>query len=156
MSLVDVHTWITYDGVWQDSTEGNKAWLDLNYVDVADYSAAARQFSCKSETNSSNITNCSTDVSTSYNGPAISKGKGYAWYAMDTVEVLGGTQCIVTADAMKQLEQFIPETALDNSIFDRGMQVWSQLFADLWTARVYILGFGLCISMVSFCLEYVV
>jgi len=27
------------------------------------------------------------------------------------------------------------------------MQVWSQLFADLWTARVYILGFGLCISM---------
>lgn len=143
----DVNTLITYDGVWQPSSGG--AQLPLDYVKVADYSNASDVMSCTDET-------CwDTNLYRSPFSPGVRLGYGYAFYAGTTYGVLG--RCYMTTRAIERIEEQmdfeIASTAqiasdlLGVSALNDVYAFWNRVFADLWTARAYVLGFGFGVSL---------
>ncbi len=139
-NLVDIQTFVTYNGIWQ----GDDATLETNFVDIADYSNATGMKTCTEDS-------CPTDPSASWFSSGILKGYGFAWYAVDTVEVLG-VRCMANPSALDEIEAQV-QTAQDTPIFDidgvnQAQKIWSNLYGDLYEAGYHILIFGLVVSMV--------
>jgi len=138
--LVDVHTLITYNGVYQ----GSNATLNATYVDVANYTNATGVRTC-------DATSCFTDPRFSWYTEGINQGLGFAYYAVDTVEVLG-VRCLANPKALEELDNQITTNA-DNPILDIGglnefQRIWNNLYGDIYEARYPILLFGAAAAMV--------
>lgn len=140
-NFVDVQTFITYNGVWQ----GDGAVLTAeDYISMPDYTNATGVLSCTED-------DCPTDPSQSWASSGIRKGNGFAWYAVDTIEVLGN-RCISNPSALDELKEQI-WTSDDTPVFDldglnETRSVWSNLYGDLYEARYHIMLFGCVLSMV--------
>lgn len=143
----DVNTLITYDGVWQPSSGGSQ--LPLDYVRVADYSNASDVMSCTDA-------KCwDTDLYRSPYSPGVRLGYGYAFYAGTTYGVLG--RCYMTTAALDRIEEQMdfkiasPTEAASDLLgiaaLEDAYAFWNRVFADLWTARAYVLGFGFGVSL---------
>lgn len=137
--LVDVRTLITYAGIYQ--VEGSI--LPADYIDIGDYSNSSDAVPC-----TANL--CypdPTDPTSSWSTPGVARGFGIAYYAGDTYELL--FRCYYTAEA----DQAIRDLVVTDSLVDTGVnpvadtnELVNDLFADLYIARRYVLGFG-----VGFC-----
>jgi hypothetical protein len=139
-NLVDVRTFVTYNGLWL----GDGATLNSSFVDIADYSNATGVLTCTEDT-------CPTDPDSSWISSGILRGNGFAWYATDTIEVLG-VRCVANPSALDELDDLI-QTSEDTPVFDidgfnQAQKIWSNLYGDLYEAGYYILIFGLVVSMV--------
>ena len=133
--LIDVKTMVTYGGVWQ--AEGS--WLDPDFVQIGNYSTTEDVLYCSQE-------KCFPDLDdpwSSWTSDGVRRGYGYAFYAGDTYELLW--RCYYTTEAEKQIEKAIGFDG-DLDIIDDATAVWNRLFADMYTARKYILGFGFGLS----------
>ena len=137
--LVDVHTLITYGGVYQ----GAEAFLPADYVNMADYSNATHVQFC------GNIT-CNTNPLYSWNTLGVLKGNGFAYYALDTSEVLN-TRCISNPAAVKMLKTIIDTGAdpIDIEAWSDTKTFISNLTNDVYQARVHVFVFGIFAAMVS-------
>ena len=139
----DVHTLITYGGIWQ--TEG--AELAPDFVEVADYSNVSDAAFCTQE-------NCFPDPnvpSTSWKSDGVNRGLGYAFYASSTYWALW--RCYITDKAEERLETQLNATnvlsigdagaeLLGLDAVDDAYQFWNRLYADLWAAQKFIFGIG--------------
>jgi hypothetical protein len=140
--LVDPQTLITYAGVYQ----GNNASLPKNYANMPNYATAynsSTNYTC-------NSFKCPTDPQYSWISLGIRMGTGYAYYAMDTIEIFGN-RCIVNPNAKKVLEQQvnIPTGSIVNTKFvNNQYEFWKNLYADLFMAKEFIFGFGFLVSLV--------
>lgn len=143
--LTDVQTLVTYSGVWQPS--GGSPELPIDFIKVGDYSNASDAKSCTDST-------CYPDVSnpksswTSFSG--VNRGLGYAFYASSTYKALW--RCFVTDSAEKSLEEQLGGEVVGAGDvvalagvkgLEDSYKFLNRLFADLWAARDYVLGFGL-------------
>jgi choline transporter-like protein 2/4/5 len=82
-------------------------------------------------------------------GDYVSQGKGYAFFALDTVDFMN--RCSLSANATIYLEEMASTTAGNGE--EEGFL--SKLYSDLWTGMTWILGAGFCIAMViSFVYTY--
>jgi choline transporter-like protein 2/4/5 len=138
-NFVDVHTLVTYDGVYQE----DGSFLTADFIDIADYSNATGVRTCDAST-------CSTDPSSSWFSDGIKEGKGYAYYAMDTVEVLQ-VRCLTNPTSYTELQANI--TTGSDSVFDldgvnEATKIWNNLYGDIYEARLLIILFGLGAAMV--------
>lgn len=128
---IDLRTMVTYGGVWQ--AEG--AWLDPDFVQVANYSTTEDVLFCTQQKCFPDL----DDPKSSWTSDGVRRGYGYAFYAGDTYELLW--RCYYTTDSEKEIEDTLDIDG-DFDIIDDATAVWNRLFADLYTARRYILGFG--------------
>jgi len=140
-ALVDVRTLLTYNGVFQMDKEKD-AILGLDYVDVADYSTAENLKVCDD-------TNCDTDPTVSWYKLGISMGYGFAYYAVDTVEILG-VRCIANPSSLEMLK-----TQIDTGNDPLDIEAWTitqeflrNLYGDIFEARYYVLTFGIAAALV--------
>jgi len=133
-NLTDIHSFITYNGVYQE--EGSI--LPNNFVEVADYS------------NSSNVQSCTKDTCDSWNSVGIMKGYGFAFYAVNSFETLGGTRCMADPVALKKLKSQInvnDASILKIDILDKGKAIMSNLYSDLYISRNYLMmAFGVAMA----------
>lgn len=154
-NLTDVYTAITYGGLYQVN---GSATLPAEAIRVADYSSSPDAKGCT--TGAGGIDTCYPfgDARLSWTAPGFNRGWGYAYYALDTVQVLW--RCIPNLEAIDKLKE---ETSwseevqnVTNStgeadwleIADEGGTFWGNLFADLWTAKEWIFGFGFGVSLI--------
>ena len=101
--LVDIHTWITYDGVWQDVN--SSSWLNKSYISIANYSTVGtNNHKCNEDLCDTTESGKDGNLLSPYYGDAINKGKGYAYYAVDTFEFAFG-RCIDNPKATKELKK---------------------------------------------------
>jgi hypothetical protein len=135
--LVDPRTLITYNGVYQE--EGSV--LNASFVNMPDYNDAENVLSCTE-------TLCSTDPNISWTRPGISKGYGFAYYALDTYEVLG-VRCISNPSAKDKLRDLIQmdNDPLDIDIWTNTQEFFGNLYGDIFVARYYVLMFGIAAAM---------
>jgi len=148
--LVDIHTWITYAGVWQNVNGSN--WLNKSYISMANYSTATNNQKCDEDSCDTTETGKDSKFVSPYYGNAINKGNGYAYYAVDTFEFAFG-RCIDNPKATKELKKQInlisEESFIDIDHYDDAVNVWNHVFADSFEARWYIVVFGICGSLVA-------
>jgi len=138
-TLIDVHTLITYSGVYQ----GDGAWLDADFVQIADYSTSNYTIACTEET-------CDTDPNTSWSSEGINGGFGFAWYAVDSFEILG-TRCVSNPNAVEELKSIVTNSTSDlsdNENLNEAQLFFAHLYGDVYEARWFILGFGIGVAMV--------
>lgn len=138
-TLVDVHTYITYSGVYQS----DEAWLPEGFVEIADYSSSNFTLSC-------DATLCDTDPNTSWESPGINKGFGFAWYAVDSFPILG-TRCVSNPNAVEELKSIVKNSTSDlsdNPQLNEAQLFFAHLYGDIYEARWFVLGFGVGIAMV--------
>ncbi len=135
--LVDVHTLITYDGVYQETG----SFLPANYVRVADYSNADGVQTC-------DATKCNTDPLFSWTRAGILGGKSFAYYALDTIEVLN-TRCISNPKALEKVKTIVNTGTDPLSIesWSSFKEFFSNLYGDVFEARWYIVSFGIAAAM---------
>ena len=137
--LIDPNTLLTYGGVYQ----GDGAFLDANYVEVADYSNATGVLTC-------NANICNTNTNFSYYSEGINQGAGFAHYAMDTYTILG-SRCITNPAAYTEMKKQVYISENTSIIqFDEAnafRALWNNLYGDLWAVREYIMLFGIVGSM---------
>ena len=137
--LVDVHTLVIYGGIYQ----GADAFLPADYVNMADYSNATGLRTCTEDT-------CNNDPTINWFQSSILGGNSYAYYALDTFEVLG-VRCISNPHASEKLQEEIttPEDnlyiGLDADEKERQM-VMANLNGDIYEARYYVVPFGLVLA----------
>mmetsp|Transcript_627 Transcript_627/g.1147 ORF Transcript_627/g.1147 Transcript_627/m.1147 type:complete len:656 (-) Transcript_627:236-2203(-) len=138
-NLTDAHTLVTYGGLFQ--TEGS--FITSEVISIADYSG--------NDTLQCTEALCypGNDPERSFTSFGVNQGKGYAYYAMDTYEVLW--RCLFTEEARTELETMINPNGnnnismieLTNSTYlKQGYNFWSNLYGDLFLTRYYILGLG--------------
>lgn len=143
----DVFTLITYSGVYQhpDSTP----LLLPDFIDMADYSNASDAISCTPD-------RCfpdPNDPSLSWNSVGISQGFGFAYYAGDTFEVL--LRCQYTIEASNEIRDAVRADEQDGLFPDDDIyDFFNKLYADIYTARFFILGFGFGFAL-AFSLLYI-
>ena len=140
--LVDVHTLVTYGGVYQESGST----LSSDYIQMADYVGQAADGLQVCDASS-----CNTDVNSSWFSAGINKGFGFAYYALDTVEVLG-VRCLSNPNSFQELKDQII-TGTEVPVFDldganEAKKIWNNLYGDIFEARYLIVLFGLGASMV--------
>jgi Plasma-membrane choline transporter len=140
--LTDVRTLITYNGTWQ--YEGGGAELPADFIQVGDYSNSSDAISCT-------IDDCFPDNSTelSWTSAGIRTGYGYAYYAATSYELL--YRCYLTTDAEARIAELTGANTT-SGVTDVGLagdvyNFWNKLYADVYLARKYILGFGIGFSM---------
>jgi len=142
-SLIDVHTFITYDGVWQ----GDKATLPENYVEVADYTYSENVLF---KTCTDDLCPTDTDPEESFTSDGIKLGTGFATYAVSTFDTFGG-RCIADPKALKKIKEQV--TTVGGSItefdaFDKGQKYMNRLFSDLYISRYYlVMTFGIAMAV---------
>lgn len=153
-NLTDVYTAVTYGGLYQVN---GSATLPPDAIQVADYSSSPDAQYCTEGVGGMNTCYPFGDARLSWTAPGFNQGWGYAYYALDTTQVLW--RCIPTLDAIDRLkEETSWSTAVQNAtnktgeadwlaIADEGGTFWSNLFADLWTAKEWIFGFGFGVSL---------
>ena len=139
-NLTDAHTLVTYDGLFRTS----ESFVTSDDIHVADYSASNDSLTCTQE-----LCYPDDDPEKSYTSWGVNRGNGFAYYALDTYEVLW--RCVSTDEANDALQKIVnPNGATNVSIdeltnngtFKQGYNFWSNLYADLWLARYFILGLG--------------
>jgi len=136
-NLTDVHTLVTYGGLFQT----DDAFLPADAIEIGNYSTADGAITCTDLTCYPN-----GDPELSYTSIGVNKGRGYAFYALDTFEAL--KRCIPTEDAFDEMQNQTGSTGDSLSMGDDGQNFFTRLYADFWTARWYILGFGFGVSLV--------
>lgn len=149
--LTDIRTLITYNGTWQP-VNGEESELSLDFIQVADYSNSNDSIACTDLTcyplNSPNL---------SWVSPGILKGYSYAYYAATTYELL--FRCYLTSQADNKILELVNANMTDtetgssisNSINDV-YDFWNKLYADIYIARWYVVGFGFGVSLgISLC-----
>jgi len=150
--LTDMYTLITYNGIYQ--LEGS-AELPQDYIQVANYSSSDDVKSCILEdgTNvcfpsSGNDANNNV-LQASWQSEGINKGFGFAYYVGDTYTWL--QRCYLTdaaEDRIAKLVQADNVTKLGADPTYTADSFWNDLYRDIYTARVYILGFGFGVAVV--------
>jgi Plasma-membrane choline transporter len=142
-NLTDVNTLITYAGVYQ--LPGSELDLTTNVLQVGDYSNSSDAIACTEA-------NCfpnSTSVASSWTSAGIAMGYGYAYYAATTYELLH--RCYITTDAERRLEALTgantTTTIASSGLSAEAYNFWNKLYADVYLARKYVLGFGFGASM---------
>lgn len=135
-NVTDVRTMVTYGGIWQ--AEG--AELAPDFIKMANYSDSEDALYCSQD---SCFPNNSTQASWTSSG--VNEGFGYAYYVGDTYEFLW--RCYLTSDAEDAIQS---QTQSNTTLVavDAGYAFFTNLFADMWTARFYILGFGFGVAVV--------
>ena len=141
-NLVDIHTFVTYGGIYQ----GQNASLPKDYISIANYSTSDNVLYCDESL-------CPTDPSTNWKSKGINEGYGFAFYALDTIEV-GELRCIANPKAEDKLEELVDmsdpfDFLLNNTVTNTASDIISDLYGDLYTARKYIFYFGFGLAMVS-------
>lgn len=145
--LTDIHTLVTYSGVWQTS----RAALPIDFIQVADYSESENARACTQDTTGSTCFPNLDDPVSSWNSRGVRQGSGYAFYAASTY--MSMWRCFVTSSAHAELEKIL-NTPTDGvnlpglSVLNDVYAFWNRLYADLWSARAYVLGFGFGVSFV--------
>mmetsp|Transcript_23549 Transcript_23549/g.51009 ORF Transcript_23549/g.51009 Transcript_23549/m.51009 type:complete len:660 (-) Transcript_23549:216-2195(-) len=140
--LADPYTLVTYNGLFQ--VDG--AYITNDTIAIADYSVNNDTLTCNKETCYPN-----NDPEQSYVSDGVSEGKGFAYYALDTYEVMW--RCVFRDDATDKLDAIVNpnnnnftedvvDMATTNENIKEGYSVWNNLFGDLWITRYFILGLG--------------
>ena len=141
--LTDIHTMVTYNGIWQT----DQAELAPDFIQVADYSNSDDALTCTTET-------CfpdTADPASSWTSEGVSEGFGYAFYAGSTYWALW--RCYLLDDAESRMNELVSANETDSSQYvgsdalDDAYAFWNRLYADLWAARAYVLGFGFGVSL---------
>jgi len=134
-NLADVRTLITYNGTYQMEGD-NDTLVDLDYVEVADYSKSENVRACNEDT-------CNTNPASSWTSQGIRQQKGYADYAMDCYEA--HNYCLNNPKALEQVKEIV--TIPEDSVFriesiDEAGTFVGHLYGDIFTAKKYIFLFG--------------
>lgn len=142
--MTDIRTLITYAGIFQPSTGGSE--LATDFVKVGDYGNSTNALACDDDTCFPN-----DSPSESWTSDGISQGYGFAYYVADTYELL--YRCYLTDAAEERIRELVGadenDTGLD--IVNDAFGLWSELYADVYTARKYVFGCGFGLSLgVSF------
>mmetsp|Transcript_37605 Transcript_37605/g.80219 ORF Transcript_37605/g.80219 Transcript_37605/m.80219 type:complete len:658 (-) Transcript_37605:105-2078(-) len=154
-NLTDPYTLVTYDGLF--SVEGS--FVTEEDIAVADYSGSNNTLDC-TET----LCYPNGDPQSSYSSYGVMKGNGFAYYALDTYEVL--RRCVFRDEAADKLNAIVNPNgnnftedvismATQNEKVKKGYDIWHNLFSDLWTSRFFILGLGFGAPLVvGFCYTF--
>lgn len=144
--LTDPYTLVTYDGLFQ--VDGYNSNITASLIDIADYSTSNNSLTCNDEL-------CypdADDPTSSYTSTGVNGGNGFAYYALDTYEVMW--RCVFRDEATKKLDEIvnpsnnnftaevIDSMATQNEYIKQGYDIWHNLFGDLWETRYFILGLG--------------
>ena len=137
--LTDVRTLVTYDGIWQmDGAE-----LDADFIQVGDYADSEDAKSCTQNTCFPN-----DSVELSWMTPGIAKGWSFAYYATSTYELL--YRCYATRPAERRLAELVGDNSthiVEAGFVEDAFDFTNKLFADVYVARKYVLGFGFGLSV---------
>ena len=151
--LADPYTLVTYNGLFQVDGAANNA--TQSKIDMADYSNGNNTLVCTSDL-------CypeSDDPTSSYTSSGVNGGKGFAYYALDTYEVMW--RCVFRDEATKKINSIVNPTnnnfttevvedmTTQNEHIKQGYDIWHNLFGDLWETRYFILGLGFGAPLVS-------
>ena len=134
-NITDVYTLVTYDGVWQDPNNSTATNTSLDFVQIANYSTAANRKSCE-------VDGCTTNPTYSWTSPAINKGYGFAFYAVNTFSILGNTRCVSDPLAIKQVRAQVnipDDNILNLQALDTGKDIMRNFYSDLYIARNYLM-----------------
>lgn len=140
---VDPFTLITYSGVY--SARNHTSLISKNVTKVADYGGSSSyEYTCTQET-------CFPSILESWESEGINKGYGYAFYLVDTTSYL--KHCIISGKAVSELRDitFGAADEIQGNIIDvkKSTSIIQAFYADIYTSRIYIFGFGFCLSTVS-------
>jgi hypothetical protein len=143
-NVTDIRTLITYAGIFQPTTGGSE--LAADFVNVGNYSNSTDAIACTDDTCFPN-----DSASESWTSDGISQGFGFAYYVGDTYELL--YRCYLTDAAEDRIRELTgadeSDTGLD--VVDDAFGIWSEFYADIYTARKYVFGCGFGLSLgVSF------
>eukprot|EP00540_Astrosyne_radiata_P020165 CAMPEP_0116832522 /NCGR_PEP_ID=MMETSP0418-20121206/5939_1 /TAXON_ID=1158023 /ORGANISM="Astrosyne radiata, Strain 13vi08-1A" /LENGTH=579 /DNA_ID=CAMNT_0004461893 /DNA_START=77 /DNA_END=1816 /DNA_ORIENTATION=+ len=139
-NLTDVRTLITYAGIWQ--TEGHE--LPESFIQVGDYMGSPDALECSDRLCYPN----GTDLEASWRSAGVNEGFGFAFYAADSYPLLW--RCILTTEATSRVRELVRDNSTLTAA-EAGHNFWNDLYADIWTARWHVLGFGFAVSLlVSF------
>lgn len=144
--LADPYTLVTYDGLFQ--VNGSNDNVTTTLIDIADYSTNNNSIACTTDL-------CypdTDDPTSSYTSTGVNGGKGFAYYALDTYEVMW--RCVFRDEATKMLNavvnpttnnftaEVVEDMTTQNEHIKQGYDIWQNLFGDLWETRYFILGLG--------------
>ncbi|KAL7547692.1 hypothetical protein ACHAWF_010968, partial [Thalassiosira exigua] len=146
--LADPYTLVTYGGLYQVENDETNLTLAANKIRMADYASASNDtLECTEK-----LCYPYGDPQQSYQSYGVNRGKGFAYYALDTYELMW--RCVFTDEATEKLDAIVmPEgegnltrdvvdMATQNEDIKRGYNLWHNLFGDLWITRYFILGLG--------------
>jgi len=148
-NLADPYTLVTYDGLFQV----NGSSVTAKQISVANYSASNNTLTCTEDRCYPN-----NEPELSYTSDGVNHGKGFAYYALDTYEVMW--RCVFRDEATDKLngivnpnknnftEDVIDIMAAQNEHIKQGYDFWHNLFGDLWVTRYYLLGLGFGVPLV--------
>mmetsp|Transcript_29058 Transcript_29058/g.47999 ORF Transcript_29058/g.47999 Transcript_29058/m.47999 type:complete len:660 (-) Transcript_29058:147-2126(-) len=129
-NLTDIKSLVTYGGLFQVEN----AEITTDVLQIGNYTGEDALF-CNEE-------DCypdPNDPSSSWDSKGVDKGNGFAYYVGDSYPVL--SWCFLTIEASDRIDELVGANATLSSV-EAGYDFWNDLFADLWTAREYIFGFG--------------
>jgi len=142
-NFTDPYTLVTYNGLYQ--VDG--ATITSNDIDIADYSVNNDTLTCNEA-----LCYPNSNPESSFTSYGVNRGKGFAYYALDTYEVMW--RCVFTDDGTDVLdpivnpnndnftEDVISSMTEQNEHIKEGYSLWNNLFGDLWISRYFILGLG--------------
>jgi hypothetical protein len=141
-NLTDEYTLVTYDGLYQV----NGSYITEEDIAIADYSYNNDTLSCTEKA-------CYPygDPEMSYKSDGVNRGAGFAYYALDTYEVMW--RCVFRDEATDKLDAIVNPNndnftqdvigmATQNENIKQGYDLWTNLFGDLWVTRYFILALG--------------
>jgi hypothetical protein len=143
-NLTDIRTLVTYAGIFQPSTGGSE--LATDFVRVGNYSNSTDALFCDDDTCFPN-----DSPADSWTSDGVSRGFGFAYYVADTYELL--YRCYLTDAAEERIRELVGADEADGGldVVDDAFSVWSEFYADVYTARKYVFGCGFGLSLgVSF------
>ena len=149
-NLTDPYTLVTYSGLYQ--VDGS--YITSNDIQIADYSYSSNEtLAC-----TDNLCYPNDDPEQSFTSYGVNMGKGFAYYALDTYELMW--RCVFRDEATDKLDAIVnPDNKMNltglidsmtnqNEQIKQGYNIWSNLYGDLWVARYWILICGFFLPMV--------
>lgn len=141
-NLTDPYTLVTYNGLFQV----NGSTITKNDIDIADYSGNNDTLTC-----TESLCYPNNNPASSFTSYGVNHGKGFAYYALDTYELMW--RCVFRDEATDVLDPIVNpnnmnftedmiDMATQNENIIQGYNLWHNLFGDLWTTRYFILGLG--------------
>lgn len=141
-NLTDPYTLVTYNGLYQ----ADGSFVTSEDISVADYSGNNDTLTCTDA-----LCYPSGEPEQSYVSPGVNRGKGFAYYALDTYEVMW--RCVFRDEATEKLNAIVNpsgddfnediiDMATQNERIKQGYGLWNNLFGDLWASRYFILALG--------------
>ena len=138
--LIDTSTFVTFGGLYQ----GDNAFLSADEIQIADYSNAENVQFCDEDL-------CPTNIAQSWTSAGIGEGKGFAFYAVDTMKVLG-TRCLANPLAIDVLEDLTEANRVELEIeaVNDIENFLANIYGDIYQSRNYIFLFGFAAALVGF------